>query len=157
MNIADLITLDHVIARLRATTKASAIQQLANRAAAALIMNPSTLHALLMARETLGSTGLGRGIAVPHTLVKGLPGFFAVLARLERPIDFASIDGLPVDIVVVLFSPENAGKAHLAALATLTRRLRDSRVVDALRGARDARHLYEIFVGGADVTTARAS
>jgi nitrogen PTS system EIIA component len=157
MNIADLIAPQHVVARLRATTKPSAIQQLAGRAAAALNMDSSALTNLLMARETLGSTGLGRGIALPHTLVKNLPGFFAVLARLERPIDFAAIDGLPVDLIVLLLSPENAGKAHIVALATLTRRLRDSRVLDAMRAARDARHLYDVFVGGAQIATARAS
>lgn len=157
MNIADLITPEHVIARLRAGTKPSAIQQLAAHAAVTLNMESSSLASLLMARETLGSTGLGRGIALPHTLVKGLPSFFGVLARLERPIEFAAIDGLPVDIVVLLLSPENSGKAHLSALAALTRRLRDTRVVDAMRTARDAHQLYDIFVGGAQMTAARAS
>ncbi len=155
MNIADLVTPEHVIAKLRASTKPSVIEQLAERAAAALKMESSSLASLLMARETLGSTGLGHGIALPHTLVKGLPSFFGVLARLERPIDFAAIDGLPVDIVVLLLSPENSGKAHIAALATLTRRLRDAPVVNAMRRARDTRQLYDIFVGAP--AAARAS
>ncbi|HEX9462099.1 MAG TPA: PTS sugar transporter subunit IIA [Alphaproteobacteria bacterium] len=157
MNVRDLIKPEHVIARLRAPTKDSVLQLLAKHAASALAMDAPALADLLVAREMLGSTGLGRGIAVPHTLVKGLPGFFGVLARLERPIDFAAIDALPVDVIVLLLSPANAGKTHLAALAAITRRLRDTRVADGLRAAPDPQHLYEVFVGSTQPTAARAS
>lgn len=157
MNVSDLIKPEHVIARLRAPTKESVLLQLAKHAATALNMDASALADLLAAREMLGSTGLGHGIAVPHTLVKGLPGFFGILARLEKPIDFAAIDSLPVDVIVLLLSPANAGKTHLAALAAITRRLHDTRVADGLRAAPDSKHLYEVFIGGTQPTAARAS
>ena len=147
ITVADLIKPEHVVFKLKAGTKASVLQQLAQRAATALHVDAQVLVELLSAREGLGSTGLGHGIAVPHTIVKGLPNFFAILARLEKPIDFAAIDGLPVDIVVLLLSPENAARGHLTALAAITRRLRDATVVNALRTARDAKQLYEVFVG----------
>ena len=145
--VADLIKPEHVVFKLKAGTKASVLQQLAQRAATALHVDAQVLVELLSAREGLGSTGLGHGIAVPHTIVKGLPTFFAILARLEKPIDFAAIDSLPVDIVVLLLSPENAAKGHLTALAAITRRLRDANVVNALHTARDAKQLHEVFVG----------
>ena len=147
ITVADLITPERVVFKLRAGTKASVLQQLAQRAADELHVNAQQLADLLAAREGLGSTGLGHGIAVPHTMVKGAPNFFALLVRLDKAIDFAAIDGLPVDILVLLLTPENAGKAHLSALAAISRRLRDATVVNALRTARDAKQMYDHFVG----------
>jgi len=149
ITVADLIKPEHVVFKLKAGTKASVLQQLAQRAATALHLDAQVLVELLSAREGLGSTGLGHGIAVPHAMIKGLPNFFALLVRLDKAIDFAAIDGLPVDILVLLLTPETAAKAHLSALAAISRRLRDATVVNALRTARDAKQLHDVFIGEA--------
>jgi len=135
MTLADLMHRDHVFVRLRAADKPRLLQELARRAGAALGLAPAEIAAALAAREGLGSTGVGAGIAVPHAQVSHLPATAAFFAQLERPVDFASIDGRPVDLVFLLLGPPQARTEHLALLAAGTRRLRDRAVAEALRGA----------------------
>ena len=77
-------------------------------------------------------------------------GFFGLFVRLARPIDFASIDGLPVDLVILLLTPANAGNQHLATLAALSRPLRDATFVQRLRQAPDADALYRLLANARD-------
>ena len=91
----------------------------------------------LLQRERLGSTGIGHGIAIPHGKLPKVEQLFGVFGRLERPIDFEALDGEPVDLVFVLIAPESAGADHLKALARVARALRDQRVTQKLRAARD--------------------
>ena len=92
----------------------------------------------LIHRERVGSTGFGGGSAVPHARFPGLDRCVGSFALLARPIDFAALDGEPVDIVYVLLSPEKDGADHLKALAAISRLLRDETLLTRLRGARDA-------------------
>ncbi len=101
-------------------------------------------------REALGSTGFGRGVAIPHARVPGLKRPVAALLRLKEPVDFAAADGLPVDLVFGLLSPENAGVTHLHALAAISRVVRDERTHDALMEARDAQTLYALLANATD-------
>ncbi|WP_430416949.1 PTS sugar transporter subunit IIA [Parasphingorhabdus sp.] len=91
-------------------------------------------------REKLGSTGFGRGIAIPHAKLDKLAECVGIFFRLARPVDFDSHDGKPVDLIFVLLSPQMAGVIHLKALAEISRYLRDENMVAKLRGAsgRDA-------------------
>src|SRR3546814_9254374 len=75
-------------------------------------------------RERLGSTGFGRGVAIPHARCPAINRPVVVLLRLEDPVDFAAADGMPVDLVFGLLSPANAGATHLHALAALSRLVR---------------------------------
>ena len=102
----------------------------------------------LSERERLGSTGFGGGVAIPHGKLPGLPRVVAVVAQLDRPIDFAAIDDLPVDIVFMLLSPVDAGADHLKALAQVSRALRDRSFVAKLRGAASDDALLALFAGG---------
>jgi nitrogen PTS system EIIA component len=143
--IAELIGPDHVIAGLRVADKAQLLRELARRAAALLGRDRQTVLKALQAREELGSTGLGKGFALPHARLDGLEHFFALFVRLGRPIDFAAIDDQPVDLVILLLIPPNAGSQHLATLAALSRPLRDETFVQRLRAAADARSLHALL------------
>ena len=96
MTIGDLIVSNNVIDGLRAADKTQLLQELARRAGAALSLDQRVILDALQARENLGSTGLGKGFALPHARLDVLTSAFALFVRLARPIDFASIDGLPV-------------------------------------------------------------
>ena len=89
----------------------------------------------LAAREKLGSTGFGGGVAIPHAKLAGLAGVSGMLIRLVQPIEFKAVDGLPVDLAFAMLSPADAGADHLKALARVSRRLRDAAFVAKLRGA----------------------
>ncbi len=78
-----------------------------------------------MQRERLGSTGLGRGVAIPHVKLKSLTGIVTLFARLAKPIDFESQDGEPVDLIFLLLAPDHAGGDHLKALARISRLVRE--------------------------------
>lgn len=99
----------------------------------------------LIERERLGSTGFGRGIALPHAKLDGLSGVRGLFVHLQRPIDFAAVDGLPVDLFFVLLSPLDAGADHLKALASASRMLRNEAMADRLRGAKSDAALYALL------------
>ena len=89
-------------------------------------------------------------MAIPHARFPGLQRPVAALLKLRHPADFASADGLPVDIVVGLLSPENSGATHLHALAAISRLMRDERVHEALSDAPDAEALYGLLTNATD-------
>src|SRR3546814_4461221 len=95
----------------------------------------------LLERERLGSTGFGRGIALPHAKMADLGGVRGLFLQLARPIDFNAVDGLPVDLLFVLLSPLDAGADHLKALAGVSRMLRNEAIADRLRGDRKSTRL----------------
>jgi nitrogen PTS system EIIA component len=152
MGIADFLTPDGVIAGLRPVDKAQLLRELAHRAGPAAGVETQVVLDALLARENLGSTGVGHGIAVPHARIDGIGRLFGLFARLEKPIDFAAIDEQPVDLVFLLLIPSSAGGEHLAALAAVSRRLRDKDVLRQLRARRDSHGLFDILTGPAPAT-----
>ena len=149
MQLADLIAEEHVFFRTRAADKPALLADLARHAASALGLPMAEVATRLAAREALGSTGVGAGVAVPHARVDGLSAPVGFFARLDRAIDYAAIDGKPVDLVFLLLSPASGNNEHLAALASVSRRLRDAGAAASLRGAKSAASLRAILVGGA--------
>ena len=136
MDIADFIAADRVVLDLRVRDKDSLLRELAKRAAAACGgLKADAIHAALRAREELGSTGLGKGFALPHARIEGLPRFVGFFARLSRPVAYDAIDGAPVDLVFLLLMPAEEGHDHVAALAAVSRRFRDLAIVARLREA----------------------
>src|SRR5512143_1948320 len=117
MEIADLIKPEHVVARLRATSKKQALQELAKRASDIIGQPERAIFSVLMKRERLGTTGVGNGIAIPHGKLPNLDRLYGLFARLEHSIDFESIDDRPVDLIFLLIAPEASGADHLKALA----------------------------------------
>ena len=142
MNLCDLLPRDGIIASLQATSKKHALQELATIAAERTGLDAREIFHTLLQRERLGSTGLGRGIAIPHVKLAGLKGIVCLFARLEQPIDFESNDSEPVDLLFLLLAPEHASGDHLKALASISRVVREPSVLDALRSAPDAKALY---------------
>jgi PTS system nitrogen regulatory IIA component len=138
MEIVDLLIPRGVIAQLRVSNKKQALQEIARRAAALTGIAERGLYDVLAERERLGSTGIGRGIAIPHGKLAELTRPYGLFARLERPIPFEAIDDRPVDLVFVLLAPAEAGAEHLRALARVSRLLRDSTICQKLRGTDNA-------------------
>lgn len=100
----------------------------------------------LMAREALGPTGVGHGVALPHARLDGLDDVVGAFILLDRPIDFSSVDRQPVDLAFALFAPEEAGVEHLKALALVSRTLRNTAICNKLRANPDPATLYTILI-----------
>jgi nitrogen PTS system EIIA component len=145
MPLTDLVAPAAIIPALHADSKKQVLQQLAAKAAQQLGQNERVIVEILTQREKLGSTGVGHGIAIPHGKLPALGRLFGLFARLERPVDFEALDGVPVDLVFVLLAPEGAGADHLKALARVARLLRDPEVALRLRETRDAGALYNVL------------
>jgi PTS system nitrogen regulatory IIA component len=146
MPLTDLIAPDAIIPALKVNNKKQAIQELAARAATLTGQNERAILEILLQREKLGSTGVGNGIAIPHGKLPKLGRLFGLFARLERPIDFESLDNQPVDLVFLLLAPEAAGADHLKALARVARLLRDPEIARRLRDdSRDAQALHTVL------------
>ena len=145
MDLTDLTASEAVFPQLRASSKKSLLQELAQRMASLAGSDHRELFAALLERERLGSTGMGRGVAIPHCRMANVPRLIGGFARLEQPIDFEAVDSEPVDLVYVLIAPENAGSDHLKALARISRALRDQTMCQKLRGAHDAAAIYSLL------------
>lgn len=145
MEIADLISSQGVVAKLRVTSKKQALQDLARRAADITGQPERAIFEVLIERERLGTTGVGNGIAIPHGKLAGLERLYGLFARLEKPIDFDAIDEQPVDLICLLLAPESAGADHLKALARVSRLLRDRSVCEKLRGSDNADAIYALL------------
>ncbi|MBY6187239.1 PTS IIA-like nitrogen regulatory protein PtsN [Marinobacter hydrocarbonoclasticus] len=99
----------------------------------------------LLAREKVGSTGIGNGIALPHGRVSKLAHPIAVLIKCDEPIPFDAIDSKPVDLLFALFVPESEHQMHLATLAEVARKLSQKEICRALRKAQDNHTLFEVI------------
>jgi PTS system nitrogen regulatory IIA component len=118
------------------------LKELAGRAAAAVNLPADMVVAEIEKRDDLGSTGIGRGVAIPHARLREIKEPFALLARLKGPIEFDAVDGQPVDLVVLLMLPASSQLDQLNALAAVARKLRDT---DVLRKVRDATSTTELY------------
>jgi PTS system nitrogen regulatory IIA component len=145
MPLSDVVALDAIIPALKVNGKKPALQELAAKAAQISGHNEKTILEILTQREKLGSTGIGNGIAIPHGKLPKLGKLFGLFARLDRPIDFESLDGQPVDLIFLLLAPEGAGADHLKALARVARLLRDPDIARKLRESRDAEAIYAVL------------
>lgn len=99
----------------------------------------------LFAREKLGSTGLGQGIAIPHGRIKGLKQAVGAFLRLAAPVPFESPDGRPVSLIFVLLVPEQATEQHLQILSELAQRFSDRAFRESLSNAADAAAIHQLF------------
>lgn len=145
MEISDILTPERVVADLRATSKKQALQELARHASGVTGLNDRAIFDVLLERERLGTTGVGNGIAIPHGKLNDLKGLYGVFARVDKPVDFDSIDDDPVDLIFLLLAPEGAGADHLKALARVSRLLRDDTVCQKLRGSETSDALFAIL------------
>src|SRR5450631_69587 len=142
MKISDLLSPTDVMFDVRAPNKRLLLQELAAKAAASLNLHVDQIAPYLLKREDLGSTGVGGGVAIPHARLPDLQRPYGLLAKLKQPIEFAAIDGQPVDIVFTLLLPAAAENAQLSALALVARALRPPENLVRLRGAKNTSELY---------------
>ena len=145
LDLSDLLRPDAILNGLTASTKKALFQQLGAAAGAITGCAPAEIADRLAAREKLGSTGFGGGVAIPHAKLPELAAVTGVFARLSQGIEFQAVDALPVDLVFMLLSPTDAGAEHLKALARVSRRMRDRAFVAKLRGAASHDALYALF------------
>ena len=146
MEMNDLLPRNCVVASLNVTSKKQLLQELAKLAAPIIDINERKVFETLLERERLGTTGVGNGIAIPHGKLDNLTHIQGMFVRLEKPIEFDSIDDEPVDLIFLLLAPANAGAEHLKALARVSRLLRDRSVCEKLRGANEADALYALLI-----------
>ena len=147
MDIADLIAPQAVLDGVRFPDKRAVLAHIAARLSVSAGLDADNILDCILQREMLGTTALGGGTAIPHAKLPGLGAPVAALARLETPVDFGALDGLPVDLVVMLLAPGAAGADHLKALAGISRLLRDAPLVAKLRGAVSGDALYALIAG----------
>ncbi|MBL8565354.1 MAG: PTS IIA-like nitrogen regulatory protein PtsN [Hyphomicrobiaceae bacterium] len=149
MDLGDLLAPNGIIPALKAKSKKQALQELAQRAAEVTGIDGREIFDTLLQRERLGSTGLGRGIAIPHVKFRGLKSIVCLFARVEEPIAFDSHDNEPVDIIFLLLAPEHASGDHLKALARISRLVRDPATLERLRTAPDSEALRIVLTSPA--------
>jgi PTS system nitrogen regulatory IIA component len=129
------------------TSKKRLMRHLCDIASSCYGIDPDQALVALQDRESIGPTGVGNGVALPHARIPELENVAGVFVRLERPVAFEAVDRQPVDLVFALFAPEDSGVRHLKALALVSRALRGQKVQAKLRVNDDPMILHAILVG----------
>jgi PTS system nitrogen regulatory IIA component len=137
-----------------ATSKKRLLQSLAEFSESIIAIDAATIFKALQARETLGPTGVGHGVALPHAPLKGLDAVQGVFLKLETPVAFDAIDRKPVDLVFALYADNATGTDHLKALAAVSRLLRDPSICAKLRANSDPMILHAILTANKQVKAA---
>ncbi|MBR0651223.1 PTS transporter subunit EIIA [Roseomonas terrae] len=138
MAMSHRISADDVVLDLSAGSKRAVLKLLAEEAARRLGRDEAEILAALTDREALGSTGLGRGIALPHARLPGDQPPLVLFVRLQRPIDWEARDDEPVDLVILVLWPEASADGFLPALSDTCRGLRNPQALRSLRSAASA-------------------
>ena len=145
MNIVRLLRPEAVKSVSTVSSKKMLLHALGDLSANVHDLDQETIVRALQERETLGPTGVGHGVALPHARIAGLNEVKAAFIRLEKPIDFNAVDRQPVDLFFCLLAPENAGVEHLKALALVSRTMRDASICAKLRANNDPETLHAII------------
>jgi PTS system nitrogen regulatory IIA component len=127
------------------TSKKRLFQDLAEIAATVYGLPAAETVDALQERESLGPTGVGHGVALPHARLHGIDKVIGVFMRLEKPLDFDSVDRQPVDLIFALFAPKDSGVDHLKALALVSRTMRDAATCAKLRSNDDPATLHAVL------------
>lgn len=150
MDLADILKPPALRVTASLKGKKRLFQDCAELAAAAYGLEQGQVVDALQERESLGPTGVGHGVALPHARLDGIDHICGTFIRLERPLDYGSVDRAPVDLVFALFAPLEDGVEHLKALALVSRTLRDSTIRSKLRANDDIEKLYAILTARPD-------
>jgi len=142
MKISHLLAPTDVMIDIRASNKRALLEEFAASAVGGLGVPADRVASYLLKREDLGSTGIGRGVAIPHARLPDVQRPYGLLAKLKAPVEFDAIDGQAVDLLFVLLLPAAAEQEALAALALVARTLRSPETLARLRAAKDVAGLY---------------
>ncbi|HEY7528508.1 MAG TPA: PTS sugar transporter subunit IIA [Candidatus Deferrimicrobiaceae bacterium] len=146
MKLLDIVSSGGVVDDLRAGTKEGVLREMSEVVAANVpSLSAQGLTSILMDRESLGSTGIGDGVAIPHGKVPGIDRLVAVFGRSRDGVQFHSLDGKPAHLFFLVVAPEHSAGMHLKALARISRLLKDARFRRSLIDARDADDLRRIL------------
>jgi len=145
MNLSTILRPAAVKLVANVSSKKRLFQDLGDLVAGCYGLDAGAAFAALQSRESLGPTGVGHGVALPHARLDGLDHVVGAFMRLEKPLDFDAVDRQPVDLVFSLFAPDGSGVDHLKALALVSRTMRDTDVCAKLRANDDPDTLYTIL------------
>jgi PTS system nitrogen regulatory IIA component len=148
MKIKDFLSPADVAIDVRAADKATLLKELAGRAAAVVQLPADLVVAEIEKRDELGSTGIGRGVAIPHARLREIEKPVGLLVRLKSAIEFDAVDGQPVDLVFLLMLPAASQLDQLNCLAAVARTLRDANVLRTMRSATSTSELYRAVTEG---------
>lgn len=146
MKISTLLNKDSVFSQVACTSKKGALEKISIVAAKNLNLDAQALFESLIAREKIGSTGVGSGIAIPHVKISSELPATAVFLQCESGIDFDSFDGNKVDILFAIFVPEDKCQQYLAALSEISQKLLDKQFLRQLRSAESNEELFEFLI-----------
>jgi len=148
MKLSDFVVREAIVVDLKATDKEGTIREIVGSLHAAGQLGEADLESVIRAilgREELGSTGIGQGVAVPHTRHPSATRLVGTVALARRGVDFAALDGEPVDVFFLLISPPNQPGDHLRALENISRHLKDERFVSFLRQAKAREQVIDVL------------
>jgi len=148
MRMSDFVVRDAIISELPATNKEGVIREMVESLRAAGQFRGADLEDIIRAilkREFLGSTGIGRGVAIPHTKHNSVERLIGTVALSTKGIAFDSLDGEPVHVFVLLISPQDRPGDHLRALENVSRSLRDDSFVRSLRAAKTREEIIALL------------
>ena len=137
MKIADILNFARIQLDVPATSKKQVLETISNLAADSTGCERQIIFDALVERERLGTTGIGKGVAIPHARLAGLKDLYCLFMRVNPAVDFESVDGKAVDLIFCLLVPEESGADHLKALARISKLLRHDEICAELRSVRD--------------------
>ena len=147
-SMQELFSLEAIVSELEGQTKAAVLAEMVGAAVTGGLLPRARrvqVVAALEAREERGSTGLGRGIAIPHAKIPGLRRHAGVVARSTGGVDYRAIDGEPVHVLVMLVSPDARPEEHLRALKWISGLARDPDFTSFIRQARTAQDILDVI------------
>jgi nitrogen PTS system EIIA component len=146
MRILDFLQYDAIISSLQAGSKEEVLEELVRPIANAHPnVDKTGLLKTLVSRESLGSTGIGGGVAIPHGKYDGLDHLVASFGRSPKGVDFSSMDNRPAYLFFLLLAPKNSAGEHLKALARISRLFKDPLLKSSLQHAETADEIYRIL------------
>lgn len=145
MKLSAIVTPARVVADITVTSKKKALEELSKLLAQGAGVAESEILNGLTAREKLGSTGLGHGVAIPHGRLSGVKTSVGAFVRLKHPVDYDAHDGQPVDLLFGLIVPATATEEHLKHLAAIAEKFSDDTFCKSARAAGDAKTLHELL------------
>jgi len=148
MVLSDILAAEAVHFAQSETSKKRLLQKISEQAANEYGLKSDEVFSALNARESLGTTGVGRGVAIPHARFESLDHIVGLFTRLGKPLEYGSMDHRPVDLIFTLLAPEKEGAEHLKALALVSRTLRDENVCAKLRSNQDEQTIFSILIEG---------
>jgi len=146
MSISSLLATNRIFTHTEISSKKRLLEFISEQAAKDLSLVQNKIYHKLLERERLGSTGLGKGIAVPHARLDHISDAHAYFFNLQQPINYDAIDKQKVDLIFVLFIPEESTEEHLQILASLAKIFSQKPVTDKIRNSQSADDIIQIII-----------